>query len=192
MIVKTSIPRLRIGDVFSVLDLLSVVLQESSNEAARAVAAPLGMERFVGLMNNKAEAIGMVNSAFVDTSGVLAGDVSTAQDLFMLAKYLYYNRSFVLDMSLGDEKRAVYGTSAFSGLSNFNSISGVSGMVGGKTGLSSSAGDSMLAVFEVEFKDGKRPIVIIALGSDDAKKDVKAILNHIRSNYEAEAPSLSI
>jgi len=183
MIIETSIPRLNSGDSFSVLDLLSVLLMESSNEAARAISIPLGESRFMSLMNIKAGAIGMNSTNFVDTSGVHSGNVSTAQDLFMLAKYLYYNRSFVLHMSIGNEKRAVYGPSAFYGVQNLNQIPGTEGMVGGKTGLSTAAGDSMLSVFEVEIEGEKRPIAIIVLGSDDGKRDTASILQHIKSNY---------
>ena len=184
MTATTSIPRLRSGDTHTVLDLLSVLLMESSNEAARAIAEPLGRIRFMHLMNNKAAAIGMEHSAFVDTSGVLGDNVSTAQDLFMLAKYFYYNRSFVLHMTVGNENRIAYGASAFRNVKNLNEIPQAQGMIGGKMGISTSAGNSMLAVFEVEIGGQKRPVAIIALGSDDAKRDIQAILQHIQASYE--------
>ena len=57
MLVKTSISRLREGDRVSVLDLLSLFLLESSNEAALAIAAPLGESQFIKLMNIKTETI---------------------------------------------------------------------------------------------------------------------------------------
>lgn len=183
MLIKTSISRLKTDSQVSLLDLLSLLLMESSNEAARAVTAPLGESQFVNLMNNKAQAIGMKQTSFADTSGVLSGDLSTAKDLFMLTKYLYYNRSFVLHMSVGDENRAAYGPSDFKNLTNLNSIPGTEGMIGGKIGLSTSAGDSMLAVFEIEVSGKTRPIVIIALGSSDSKQDVKALLQYIQFNY---------
>ncbi len=184
MIASTSIQRLKPGDEFSVLDLLSLTLLESSNEAAKAITAPLGESRFLTLMNNKAKAIGMQNSHFVDTSGVKADNISTVADLFVLAKYLYFNRSFVLQMTMGKENRAAYGKSAFQNLQNFNKIPELQGMVGGKTGLSSAAGDSMFTVFEIEIGGVKRPIAIIALGSSDAKKDIASIYNYLKVNYE--------
>lgn len=190
MVVKTSIPRLQAGERFSVLDLLSPLLMESSNEAARAVAAPLGESWFISLMNKKAEAIGMKQSSFTDTSGEQAGNLGTAEDLFMLAKYLYYNRSFVLLMSMGKENRSAYGPSAFRNVKNLNEILGTEGMFGGKTGLSTAAGQTMLAVFETEIGGKERPIAIIVLGSDDNKKDVETILNYIRSNYETDRSTL--
>lgn len=187
MVVKTSIPRLTSGESFSVLDLLSLLLMESSNEAARAIPAPLGESWFISLMNKKAEAIGMEASSFVDTSGEQAGNISTAEDLFMLAKYLYYNRSFVLLMSMGKENRAAYDPSAFRNLKNLNEIPGREEMFGGKTGLTTAAGETMLAVFETKIAGNKRPIAIIVLGSDDNKKDVETILDYIQSNYETDS-----
>lgn len=187
MMATTSIPRIKPGDRHAVIDLLSLLLMESSNEAATAIAAPLGRIRFVQLMNAKAAAIGMKQSSFVDTSGVHADDLSTAQDLFMLAKYLYYNRSFLLHMSMGKERRDAYGSSAFRNLQNFNEIKEIPEMIGGKIGLSSAAGETRLAIVELKIDGEKRPIAIIVLGSDDSKRDTMAILEHIRSNYEKKA-----
>jgi D-alanyl-D-alanine carboxypeptidase len=187
MLVETSIPRIKSGNRYSVLDLLSTLLMESSNEAARAVAAPLGRTRFIQLMNIKAGAIGMEQSKFVDTSGVLAGNVSTAEDLFALAKYLYHNRSFVLHMSVGNENRAVYGPSVFQNLKNFNEIPEVDTLIGGKTGLSTSAGRNILGVFEIDIDGETRPVAVIVLGSEDSKRDIKAILEHIQTNYKRKA-----
>jgi hypothetical protein len=183
MIVPTSIPRLKDGDRVSILDLLSLLLLESSNEAALAITAPLGESQFIKLMNVKAEAIGMKNSSFADTGGVVSADVSTAEDLFNLAKYLYNNRGFVLHASMGNENRAAYGPPRYRTLQNLNVIPGVADMIGGKTGLSSSAGDSMFAVFEIEVDGQKRSVAIIVLGSADAKSDVKTLLRYITNNF---------
>ncbi len=186
MLVKTSIPRLSNNDPIAVLDLLSLLLMESSNEAALAIDGSLGENQFIRLMNIKSEAIGMKNSSFVDTSGVSSENVSTAEDLFNLAKYLYYNRSFVLHLSIGKENRVAYGPRRYSNLQNLNLILGTSGMVGGKTGLSSSAGDSIFAVFETEIDGKKRPVAVIVLGSSDAKSDTRSLLKYIKDNFSLE------
>lgn len=183
MLATTSIPRLKEGERATVLDLLSLLLMESSNQAALAVTTPLGKNQFVKLMNEKASAIGMENSNFADTSGVLSANTSSVADLFLLAKYLYYNRSFVLHMSVGEENRAAYGLSKYRNIANLNDIPGVSGLVGAKTGLSSSAQDSMFAIFKVKIGTEIRPIAIIVLGSDDAKRDVKTLLKYIEDNF---------
>lgn len=89
-------------------------------------------------------------------------------------------------MSMGSENRALYGPSQYANLQNLNMIPETVGQVGGKTGLSSTAGDSMLAVFEIEMNEQKRPVAIIVLGSDDAKNDVKTLLKYITNNFSVE------
>ncbi len=183
MIASTSIPRLRSGTRASVLDLLSLLLMESSNEAARAIPSPIGVNQFLSLMNDKAKAIGMKASHFADTSGERSDNSATAADLFMLAKYLYENRSFVLHMSIGGENRSAYGPSQFANLVNLNAVPGTTGTVGAKAGRSSSAKNTMLAVFKMEIAGRKRPVAIIVLGSDDAPKDVAALYAHIQHRF---------
>ncbi len=183
MLASTSIPRLEAGERVFVLDLLKLMLMESSNEAAEAISAPMGKKQFIELMNTKSAAIGMQNSHFADAAGVLTANVSTAEDLFHLAKYLYYNRGFVLHMTMNNENRAAYGPSPYQNLQNLNHITGTSDMIGGKTGVSSSAGDSMLAIFDAHIGGQKRPIAIVVLGSDDAKRDVATLLKYAKDNF---------
>jgi len=182
MIVKTSLPRLKTGQKVKILDLLSVLLMESSNEAAIAITASIGFDNFVSFMNQKADAIGLKNTEFADTSGVLSGNTSTVTDLFYLLKYLINNRSFILNMTFGNENRLAYGDSSFSNLRNFNEIEGLD-LIAGKTGLTTAAGDCMIAILELEFNSQKRPIAVIVLGSNDAKKDIQKLVSYIEKNY---------
>jgi D-alanyl-D-alanine endopeptidase (penicillin-binding protein 7) len=80
--------RLRIGEAtLSRADLLRVALMSSDNRAAAALGRTTfagGTERFVEAMNEKAAALGMVDSTFADTSGLDAGNRSTAEDLVRL------------------------------------------------------------------------------------------------------------
>ncbi|GIW68863.1 MAG: hypothetical protein KatS3mg100_357 [Candidatus Parcubacteria bacterium] len=185
MLVDTSRPRLSTGEQVKVLDLLSLLLLESSNEAAAAVAVPLGAEHFVNLMNQKADAIGMLTANFADTSGASPQNMASTEDLFMLAKYLYHNRSFVFHMSLGRENRAAYGPPKFSGLTNFNEVElpeGVS-LVGAKVGLTKAAGNTMLSVVEIDFGEERRPFAVIVLGADDAKEVTRTLISYIANNF---------
>jgi len=155
---------------------------ESSNEAAIAITASIGFDNFVSFMNQKADAIGLKNTEFADTSGVLSGNTSTVTDLFYLLKYLINNRSFILNMTFGNENRLAYGDSSFSNLRNFNEIEGLD-LIAGKTGLTTAAGDCMIAILELEFNSQKRPIAVIVLGSNDAKKDIQKLVSYIEKNY---------
>lgn len=181
MLVKTSIPRLKAGQKYNVFELLSLLLLESSNEAARALSNFFGPQKFVELMNLKARSIGMENSHFVDPAGSSSENISTLKDLAILARYLYYNRKFILDISQG-KKYDIFNFRFSNILRNFNKLDEKE-FIGGKVGLASASGETILAIFEIDIENQKRPIAILALGSSDAKKDVKEILNWIKNIY---------
>lgn len=184
MIASTSKPRLQPGQSVTVYNLLFPLLMESSNEAAEAIARPLGRERFIGLMNDKAKAIGMNNTKFAEPSGVSANNISTAEDLFALAKYLYNNRSFILKITTGSLTNSAYGETSFKNLSNFNLIPTVSNkFIGGKIGKGTASGETYLGVFEVIVKGEKRPMAVILLHSDELYADMNLVFRYIQSVY---------
>lgn len=183
MIVKTSKPRLKIGQKVTAFNLLYPLLLESSNEAAQAFAFTLGEDRFVSLMNQKAKALGMDHTHFADATGASAGNVSTAQDLFNLGKYLYNNRSFILNLSAGKLLTSAYGRPQFANLENFNVFQDDPQFVGGKVGDTTQARQTILSIFNLTIASDTRPLAIIVLGSSDRAKDAATILNYIREQY---------
>lgn len=182
-IVYTSKARLKAGESYTAYDLLYPLLLESSNEAAETFSSHIGKTRFVSLMNEKAAAIGMSSASFVDASGKGEGNMSNAEDLFNLAKYVYNNRGFILGMSSGRLTNSVYGKPSFDDLGNFNFFGGDPDFIGGKVGSTSAAGETMLAVFDLELNGEHRPIAIIMLGSDDVRSDVSRVVEWLRINY---------
>lgn len=183
-IVYTSKPRLRPGEKVSAYQLLYPLLQESSNEAALTLATALGKDRFVGLMNQKAAALGMLNTRFTDPSGADAGNVSTPEDLFLLAKYLMNNRSFILKITAGTLGPNVYGPSEYPDLKNFNVFNGQPDFLGGKVGMTNEAGETMLAIFNENLAGTTRPVAIITLGSASSSADVAKIKEDVVSAYQ--------
>lgn len=182
MLVPTSIPRLKLGQKISLYDLLHLLLLESSSEAAEAISLQSGQENFIELMNQKTKAIGMVNSNFQNASGVGVGNISTAEDLFILAKYIYGNRSFIFKLTAGSVDYSFYGKPEISDLKNLNAIDR-SEFFGGEMGKSELAGESMVSVFEIE-KDGKkRPVSVIVLESEDAVGDTKTIFDYVKNSF---------
>lgn len=83
---KFSRSRLRVGTKLSRGELLHLALMSSENRAAHALArsAPGGMAVFVAQMNNKARALGMNDSRFVEPTGLSSKNQSSAQDLAKL------------------------------------------------------------------------------------------------------------
>ena len=183
--ISTSIPRLKSGQKYTVLDLLHLLLQESSNEAAVVLAESYsgGSQSFIRLMNEKAKSIGMKDTFFVDAAGSNKGNVSSAEDLFILAKYLYNNRKFVLSISKGQHDNLAYADPVFSDINNLNIFAKEQNFVGGKAGLTTLAEGTALAIFEVQVRGAKRPIVLIILGSDRYQEEMINFYSWLNSNY---------
>lgn len=178
-IVYTSKARLKPGQSISVYQLLFPLLLESSNEAAETIARSYGRDKFVEQMNEKAKSLGMLNTKFADPSGASPENVSTAEDLFMLAKYIYNNRSFVFNLTTGKIKSSAYGISDFSDLGNFNDFAGVESFVGGKTGKTEAAQETSLHVFNEVIKGNERQIAVIVLGAENHLIEVNKILGYL-------------
>jgi serine-type D-Ala-D-Ala endopeptidase (penicillin-binding protein 7) len=83
---RASTTKLRAGDKVRTGDLLHLLLIASDNAAARALArvSPLGTIPFIARMNEKAVQLGLNSTHYVDTSGLLSDNVSSALDMARL------------------------------------------------------------------------------------------------------------
>jgi D-alanyl-D-alanine carboxypeptidase len=183
--IETTIPRLIPGKEVSVHDLLILMLTESSNEAAEALASAMGREYFISLMNEKAKAIGLYDTAFGDPSGLSENNKSSARDLFLLLQYLYENRRFVLDITSNSLANDAYGAPAFGKLENFNFIKGVKDtFVGGKIGNTDEARQTYVGVFLLPVGGGEeRPVGVVLLGSQNVQSDARNLLSFVDKMY---------
>ena len=86
---RASTTYLRTNDRIRVSDLLHLLLLPSDNAAARALAriSPLGYDGFIARMNQKAEDLGLDHTAYVDPSGLLADNISSAYDMARLIAF---------------------------------------------------------------------------------------------------------
>lgn len=183
-IIYTSKARLQPGQQYTIYQLLFPLLMESSNEAAETIARYYGRDDFIKHMNDKAASIGMTHSHFADPAGVSEGNVSTAEDLFMLAKYIYNNRSFIFNITAGKLKDNAYGSSGFSDLGNFNDFIDNEYFFGGKNGKTTAAAESNLSVFEFPVGTTKRPIATIVLKSPDEKTDAGTLIDYSLNHFK--------
>lgn len=80
--------RLPVGTKLSRGDLLHLSLMSSENRAAHALGRhfPGGMPAFVRAMNDKARALGMRHSRFVEPTGLSSENVATSRDLVKLLR----------------------------------------------------------------------------------------------------------
>lgn len=83
---KFSTSRLHVGAQLSRADMLHLALMSSENRAANALGRhyPGGLSAFVRAMNDKARALGMRNTHFVEPTGLSSENVASPQDLVKL------------------------------------------------------------------------------------------------------------
>lgn len=85
---KGSRSRLRVGTQLARGEMLHLALMASENRAAHALGRsyPGGSEAFVNAMNAKAQALGMTESRFVESTGLSSRNQSSARDLATLVQ----------------------------------------------------------------------------------------------------------
>lgn len=154
----------------------------------------MGSARIVALMNKKAASVGMRQTSFADPAGISDGNRASAEDLFMLTKYLYNNRSFILRMTSGRLGASAYDNPRFSNLGNFNLFSKDARFVGGKVGKTPGAGETFAGIFNLRVRNYEdeeasesvttRPVAVIILGANDQMKDdIDSVLAWIEARY---------
>ncbi|TFL10039.1 D-alanyl-D-alanine endopeptidase [Pusillimonas caeni] len=86
--VRHSRSRLAVGTELSRADMLHLALMSSENRAAHALSRhyPGGMPAFIRAMNDKARALGMRRTHFVEPTGLSEHNVSTPRDLVKLLR----------------------------------------------------------------------------------------------------------
>lgn len=89
---KGTSSRLPLGTRLTRNDMLHLALIASENRAASVLATtfPGGKAKFVQLMNQKAQSLGMSNSYFVDSTGLNSNNVSTAEDLVKMVNAAHH------------------------------------------------------------------------------------------------------
>lgn len=181
--VSTLIPRLEGRRKASMYSLLQLLLVESSNEAAEVIAAVIGRDRFIDYMNKKADALGLKHTTFTDPSGLDTGNESSPADLLQLLRYIYNNRSFVLELTHNADLETAYTKGEFGQLENFNLMDDVGNFIGGKVGETLAAGQTSASVHTITVDGTERVIAIVLLGSSDRTADVKAVHKYLASQY---------
>jgi serine-type D-Ala-D-Ala endopeptidase (penicillin-binding protein 7) len=88
---KGSSSRLAVGTMLSRGELMHLSLMSSENRAANALGRtyPGGMQHFVALMNAKARSLGMMDTRYVEPTGLMSQNQSSARDLAILVNAAY-------------------------------------------------------------------------------------------------------
>lgn len=150
------------GEKCTVRELMAGLLLVSGNDAAAALAGHISGDnvRFAALMNEKASALGMNDTHYVNPHGLHdQSHYTTARDLARLMDYCMQNPSFAeLDSakhySIGDKL-----------LLNHNRLLDICpGCIGGKTGYTESAGRCLVSCCE---RNGARTVCVTLNAPND-------------------------
>lgn len=190
---NASLAGFKVGDTPTVQDILYGIALPSGADATNAAAFTISgsIEAYVDLMNEKAQAIGMTNTHFVNTTGLHdENHYSTARDMAKLLQYCLNNDTFKTIFSthtyttsplasspLGIELNSTIFTAA-----QKNGYA-LPGLIGGKTGFTYPAGHCLAS-----WEDINDMHLITVVANADAYapasphvKDTDSILNQLQS-----------
>ena len=183
---------LQAGDKVSVKDSLYGLMLKSANEVANGLAEHVGgtIYGFADMMNAKAKALGCTNTNFVNPNGLNDSDhYTTARDMAKIAKAAFENEMLCKITSTTTYKfpatKAVGARTLTMGHKMLHKTDSryYDGIVGGKTGYTSLAGNTLVTCVE---RDGVRMIAVILKSRSSHYPDTKALLDY---GYELEKAS---
>ena len=177
---------LREGEKISVSDLLYGVLLQSGNDAANTLAYHIGdgdISRFVEMMNETAQRLGLSNTNFKNPSGLPDDEhYSTAFDMAKLAKYALEVDGFSEIVST--KQKNVAGRT----LVNHNKLlQGYNGANGFKTGYTKVAGRCLVS----GAIRGDMQLIAVTLSAPDDWNDHKKLFDFGFSNFSVLNDSVS-
>lgn len=182
---------LRDGDRVRAGDLLTAMIVRSGNDACMAMAEHVGgsEEGFVKLMNQKAQAIGMVSSTFRNPCGLDAdGHLSTARDLLTLARVAGHQPEISWR---ANSKRAEFRTLNTNRRISFRNTNAMLGTqpetVGLKTGFTNKAGKCLIALAE----HGAHKVWVVLLHSPNRWGTAKQLLARGASHVDRPGAALA-
>lgn len=167
----------------SVENLLYIMLIESNNHAAYSLSQAVAPRNFIELMNNKAKALGLKDTYFVDSTGLSSENYSTAEDLAKLAKQILKDYPLIAEISKIKEFDLYNEDGSFyKKLVNTNKLlSEIPDSVGGKTGFTEEAKECLLLVVK-NSKDNSY-LINVVLGSDDRFSEMKKMIDWVEKAY---------
>ena len=185
---------LKVGENMPVSDMLKAIAVSSANDCACAMAELIaGSESaFVELMNQRAEALGMGDTHFVNCTGLDDGPEAaqhrtSAYDIALMSRELLKNHPDIKKYTPIWMDSLRDGTF---GLSNTNKlIRFYSGATGLKTGYTSGAGYCLSATAK---REGMELIAVVMACETSQKRtaDCKALLDYGFANYSVVRPGL--
>ena len=180
------------GDVITVRTALYAMLLASANEAANALAEHVGgtIEDFCEMMNEKARSLGCTDSHFANPSGLNnENHYTSAYDYCLICREAYNNDTLVQingttyytlpPMKRNPEEAVIYAHHSMLKKSNDLYYEGI---IAGKTGYTSLAGNTLVTCAE---RGGLKLISVILNGHKTHYDDTKLLLNFGFENFKS-------
>jgi D-alanyl-D-alanine endopeptidase (penicillin-binding protein 7) len=164
-VLRASTTYLRAGYKVTNSDLLHLLLIASDNAAARALAriSRHGSEGFIVRMNEKAAELGLTNTHYVDTSGLLSDNVSTAYDMARLITHVASDHRIAEIMR--KQHHSVHAGRRTINIHSTNQLvmNGDVDVLGGKTGFIRKAGYCLATLLRLP--QGGPQVAVVVLGA---------------------------
>ena len=175
---ETIVPRFSLDEENTLFTLLSALLVESSEEAMYAIKTHLGESKTLSNINRQASVLGMLSTevkSFSDHSQ----NKTTIRDTVSLSKYLYFNRSSLLDITSGKFLSA-YMNPKHNNITPIHALGKIPSFAGGFIPYDKDEKASIgLAIFEIKVRNEIRPVAIIVADSEDPEKDILTLFNSV-------------
>jgi D-alanyl-D-alanine carboxypeptidase len=180
---------LKSNQTLAVEDAIKGMVTRSANDAARVVGEAIGgsEQEFAVLMTEKAKALGMTNTTYVNASGLPADEqITTARDQAILGRAI---------QDRFPELYRYFSTPNFRyrghDIHNHNALLGqVKGVDGIKTGYTEASGYNLVCSIR---RDGRHMVAVVMGGRSNAARDARMrelIEEHIvRASTQRMAPS---
>lgn len=184
-LVHRSSLKFQAGEEFLLRDLLTAMLVSSANDACEAIAWHVGgdADRFVTMMNERAEKMGLKDTHFANPCGFDApGHYSTVVDLAKLTEQaLRVPEISMMVRTVTRDIATVDGTRRVS-LNSTNELLLDPDVTGVKTGYTNKAGRCLIASM---FKDGNR-LLLVGLNVRDRWEQATKLLRYGQALLRAE------
>lgn len=174
------------GKEYSVSDLIKGITVVSANDASVAVAETIAgsKEAFIDMMNERAAAMGLENTKFVNVTGLpQEGQYSTARDVTAMMRKLIGNPEYFNYSTIYMENYTHPG-GRISELVNTNKlVRFYKGCDGGKTGFTNDA----MYCLSATAKRGDTRVIATVLGAESSKSrnnEISSMFNYAFHNYK--------
>ena len=157
-----SVVAVRAGETLTEQQLLEGLLVPSADNLARVLAdwEAGSVPAFVVQMNQEARALGMRHTTFADSSGLDPGSSSTASDLLRLAAAVMAQPALAAVAGMSSATLPVAGV-----VHNYDYVLGQAGVVGLKTGWTSSSGGCFVAAARDRVGGRQQVVTAAVLGA---------------------------